>query len=58
MIEFKNNFERDVWYSWFERSYIDPQTGLPQSGKSPADAAKEADQVLEKLQERDKRKVD
>ena len=52
MIKFKNNFERDTWYNWYERYLLDPATGFPKEGISPTSAAVKADQVLAELQSR------
>lgn len=47
MLKFSNNFERDVWYDWY-------QSKLHEAGSTPESAAEYADKVLEQLQKRDK----
>ena len=53
-MKFKNNFERDIWYDWYQQilrgeyRYENP----PASGITPAYAAEKADEIVKQLQSR------
>ena len=47
---FKNNFERDIWYCWYERILSDEK----KPDITPEAAAAEADKILVQLQNRSK----
>lgn len=51
-MQFKNNFERDVWYDWFTRRLTTNELGTQPCSKE--DAAAFADEVLQLLQLRTK----